>query len=527
MLQNTPHLLIALGVHEFENDELLALRDAAEGVAVVFCPTEAELSVALIGRAPSAICLTAPWSAERLSAVLHQLPGRPNQRVPVFLCGAASDLPLDSNGSFEIHRLSAPAPTLEMLEQSIVKPGKPAHEGISSRFDSPLSSETPYQQLPLEHASLPRFIGGIAHDFNNLLAAIIGDVQIASSRTNDPVVSKHLERANDACFRMAGEIRRLLAFQEGARERRGLVELGQVYRDTGQHVVELLGPGMEVETVESAEPLWVEASTSGLRQILVNLISYACQQVVSGNLIRISMRRQQAAPLAFVGEVPMRDEHALIEVEIRGVGAPAAPGARAFEPVFSRPVRDAGVSLAIVWKLVQDFDGTVSVLHDPTGATAFRIQLPLAHPSKVDAATQLATLRGTETLLVASTDRPAMETLLRNVRQLGYRVEVAGDLDTLSRALVRIANAPACVLIDTDCDLLNASEVHNTVRAVAPRMPILLAAPELSSLCHPPFSSDGLTCLVHKPLDIKEVLSTVRALSRPGVSLAVSSPATG
>jgi hypothetical protein len=32
---------------------------------------------------------------------------------------------------------------------------------------------------------------------------------------------------------------------------------------------------------------------------------------------------------------------------------------------------------------------------------------------------------------------------------------------------------------------------------------------------------------VHKPLDIKEVLSTVRALSRPGVSLAVSSPATG
>jgi len=513
------HVLVALGVHDFENDELVALGTQSDELSVVFCPTEAELSVTFLQRVPDAICLSAGWSTERLQAALHQLAPRSQNRIPLFLCGPASELELNANGALEIHRVCAMAPSAEILEQALRRQPLAADRPAPEESVPSGGEDRPFLFAPLEHASLPRFIGGIAHDFNNLLAAIIGDVQLAASRTSDPVVSKHLQRANEACFRMSGEIRRLLAFQEGTKERRGMVELGQVFRDSSRQIQDMVGAGVEVETVESAEPLWVEGTISGLRQILLNLVTYAAQQVVACRLIRIGMRRHEDDEIPFVSGTPsQRPACALIEVEIRGEDAVVPPGQKSYEPVFSRPVRDAGVSLAIVWKLVQDFDGSVSVLHGRQGSAAFRVQLPLAHPSPVAPAEQLTALRGTERLVLASTDRSSMESLSRDMRELGYDVMVVTDVHDLADAVAEIALRPACVLIDTDCDQLDAAVAHTTVRGFDSRLPILLAAPELATLSHPPYSTDGLTCLVHKPLDIKEVLSTVRALcSRPAL----------
>lgn len=513
------HVLVALGVHDFENDELVALGAQTDGLSVVFCPTEAELSVTLLQSVPDAICLSAGWSTERLQAALHQLAPRSENRIPLFLCGPASELELSANGALEIHRVCGLAPSAEILEQALRRPSAAGSSTLSEEDAPRCGEDQPFLFAPLEHASLPRFIGGIAHDFNNLLAAIIGDVQLAASRTSDPVVGKHLHRANEACFRMSGEIRRLLAFQEGTKERRGLVELSQVFRDSSRHIQNLLGTGVEVETVECTEPLWVEGTISGLQQILLNLVTYAAQQVMACRLIRIGMRRHDDDEIPYApGARLQRPACALIEVEIRGEDAVVPSGLKSYEPVFSRPVRDAGVSLAIVWKLVQDFDGSVSVLHGRHGSAAFRVQLPLAHPSPMAPAEQLTALRGTERLVMASTDRSSMESLSRDMRGFGYDVCVVTDIPALANAVAQTASRPACVLIDTDCDHFDAALAHNTVRGFDARLPILLAAPELAPLSHPPYSTDGLTCLVHKPLDIKEVLSTVRALcSRPAL----------
>ncbi|MFM1920677.1 MAG: hypothetical protein RLZZ303_2311 [Candidatus Hydrogenedentota bacterium] len=506
---STQKLLIVIGEHEFDQYDLRELLTADRDCEVVFCLSEGEVTVATSHRRADAFLICAGWQPERLAALLRQFEPGDGERFPVYLFGRATDTALENDGRFEIHRLTGTLPDRELLEDLCRRRSGPPAEVDQASNSYPLP---PAPATDLH--SLTRFLGGIAHDFNNLLAAIMGEVQLAHSRAPDDLVRGHLTRANDACARMAVEIRKLLVFQESAAERRGMVDCASLVRDARGFIPDLLGTEIELETIESAEPLWVEGTVSGLRQIVHNLAAYACAQVTSIRSMRISARRASSGEVASSGggNATHRGDCAVIEILVRSGSEGNGNAARAFEPVFSRPGRDAGVGLAIAWRLVEDFGGSVSLMPERSGAAAFRVMLPLAFPTPDAGDARLDRLRGAETLLVMSGDRAGVESLLRGVRELGYETVLVPSIDALDDILARQLAVPACILLDTVCGGYDPAEAHALLRARAPRTPMLLASPDMSQLARPPFANDGLACMVHKPLDIKEVLSTMRAL---------------
>lgn len=505
LLDSKKKLLIVIGEHEFDQYDLRELLISHREYEVRFCLSEMDVTYATARHEPVAFLVCCGWEPERLTALLKQLEPPQDERIPVYLFGRAVNASLESAGPYEIHRLLGGVPELDDLESyqnaPVVDETLPAIERAS----------TPPPQ-PADIAALPRFLGGIAHDFNNLLASIMGEVQLAQSRCDEERVGRHLLRANDACARMAAEIRKLLVFQESASERRGMVDCSVVMRDARSFLPELLGPDFDVEIVECTEPLWVEGTISGVRQIVLNLAAYAGQQVTHAHSIRVSLRRMSPAELA---KSPTRRPNdpgqVLIEVAVRGDRSRESATPGGYEPIFSKPERDAGVGLAIVWKLVQDFGGSVSVLKDLSGSAAFRVLLPMAHPASESGAL-LDSLCGRERLLFISSDQPAFESVLRSARELGYAVTHLKCLEGIEAAVGTEGERPDCILLDTDCDGYDVVEAHRIIRALAPRVPLLLAAPLMAPIARPPFSNDGLACVVHKPLDIKEVFGTMRTL---------------
>lgn len=505
---STQKLLIVIGEHEFDQYDLRELLTADRDCEVVFCLSEGEVTVAASHRRADAFLICAGWQPERLSALLRQYEPSDGASLPVYLFGRATDTPLENDGHFEIHRLTGTLPDRELLEDLCRRRTNSSPEAERAPEPYPMPP-TPTTDL----YSLTRFLGGIAHDFNNLLAAIMGEVQLAHSRATDERVRSHLGRANEACARMAVEIRKLLVFQESATEKRGMVDCASLVRDARGFIPDLLGAEIELETIESAEPLWVEGTVSGLRQIVHNLAAYACSQVTAIRAMRLSARRASSGEIASTGgSAAQRGDCAVIEILVRGGTDGNGHAARVFEPVFSRPGRDAGVGLAIAWRLVEDFGGSVSLMPERSGAAAIRVMLPLAFPSPEAGDARLDRLRGAETLLVMSADRPGVESVLRGVRELGYETVLVPSIEALDAALSRLTEPPACILLDTVCGGYDPAEAHALLRARAPRVPMLLASPDMSQLARPPFANDGLACMVHKPLDIKEVLSTMRAL---------------
>lgn len=485
-MSSTIHI-VAVGIQELDTDSLFSLREMVPEATLHCCTNELEWRLILSRHRPDAMLLFQPLRGNGIASLIDAMHLPPGMRVPLFLCGLASELSLGLQGAFTVYRFASPIPPAKMLRQVLNLPPQPSADGAG---DSPARVAPPAD-------SLPRFLGGITHDFNNLLAVIMGEVQLAASRSREPAVSAHLARANDACFRMATEIRKLLVFQESNAEKRGMLDLRQLLRDARRFVPESLGSHATVEIEETPEPLWVDATFSGLRQILLNLCGYALRRAPQA-IVRVSATKVPGA---------RSPGHVLMEVSTSGM--PPSP----YEWPTTEPMVDAGVGLAIAWELVQDFGGSISSLQESDGMLSFRIMLPLAHPSSQHASGQLNALRGTESLLVLSTERPSAESFARDVRSLGYSVQVLSNLDSLPALFHEGPLRANAAILDADCDGLDPAQAHNALRALAPRMPILLAAHDIARQCRPPFSHDALTCLVHKPLDLRETLSSVRAMA--------------
>jgi signal transduction histidine kinase len=104
-----------------------------------------------------------------------------------------------------------------------------------------------------------------------------------------------------------------------------------------------------------------------LRHILENLLSNAAKYSAEGSEIRIALERQQ--------------EQAVIEVEDRGIGIPAADQSRLFETfhrasnVENRP--GTGLGLSIVRKSVDLHGGDISFASSTGKGTRFTVRLPL------------------------------------------------------------------------------------------------------------------------------------------------------
>ncbi len=109
----------------------------------------------------------------------------------------------------------------------------------------------------------------------------------------------------------------------------------------------------------------VRATPIGLRRILENLVTNACDSVESeGTEVRVSA---SATPDGSALEVIVSDDGAGIAPELQD---------RIFDPFFTTRADGSGLGLAIARRLVSDFEGSIRVAKSASGGAEFVITLP-------------------------------------------------------------------------------------------------------------------------------------------------------
>src|SRR5713226_5186 len=137
----------------------------------------------------------------------------------------------------------------------------------------------------------------------------------------------------------------------------------------------------------------------------------------------------------------------MIEVSDTGFGMPAEIMNQIFEPFFTtkEPGKGTGLGLSMVFGFLRQSGGHVNVYSEPGVGTTFRLYLPrIATEAPVNEATDtIPVVRGAgETVLVVE-DNPAMRRIvLRQLRELGYRVlecdRAAAGLELLQHERVEL-----------------------------------------------------------------------------------------
>lgn len=314
-----------------------------------------------------------------------------------------------------------------------------------------------------------RLAGGVAHDFNNLISVINGYCEILKPRlAAQPEALHDIEEIHKAGEKAAALTRQLLAFGRRQTMHVQTLDLSDVVREHASLLERLVGESGELELALSPEPAWVRADPVQLQQVLLNLTINARDALRDHGRIRITTTlRDVAAGQNRRATDAQPGRYVVLTVADNGTGMDAHTQEHLFEPFFTtKPEgKGTGLGLPIVYGVVQQSGGFISVRSAPLAGTTIEILLPAVEaPARAPSpalVSRAAPCRGNEHVLLVERDEVVRKMVAGILTADGYRVTAGDTLKAASDALPRSAPAPHLLIcrIAGDTDAL-ARQLH-------------------------------------------------------------------
>ncbi|MFC1510752.1 ATP-binding protein, partial [Candidatus Omnitrophota bacterium] len=232
-------------------------------------------------------------------------------------------------------------------------------------------SDSQAQLLQAEKlSSIGRLGAGVAHELNSPLTGLLVLTR-AYKEEQDPKSKQfhHLEDMERACEHMARIVKELNAYARPSQGELTELNCNDVIDSTlsfSAHILRL----KNIIVKKKFEPLLdpVRGEKTRLQQVILNLITNACDALKHDGLITISTQNCQ------------RDNNRFVEVRIQdnGSGINKENQVKIFDPFFTtkRPGGGIGLGLSIVYKIIKDHNGNISVKSRPGKGCCFSIMLP-------------------------------------------------------------------------------------------------------------------------------------------------------
>jgi CheY-like chemotaxis protein len=324
------------------------------------------------------------------------------------------------------------------------------------------------------------FAGGIAHDFNNILGVIRGYADLARAATpEDAPISDYLTQIVRSVERASSVTKALLSFTRKRAPELRVVDLTKLLGEQTFLLKPLLKSKIELAIQSEGAPGFARIDPDLFGQAIVNLAINARDAMPDGGQLQIAIDNPDEAPsLRLPDGSP---GWVRITVTDTGVGMDAKTCARIFEPFFTTKEqgRGTGLGLAMVYSIVTQAGGSITVASETGWGTTFTIYLPaIVPPSDTEedlaivATTEASPARHTgETILLAD-DEAELRTLLTKVlTAAGYRVLDAFD----GGAALELFDANTVDLLITDIVMprVDGLKLSALCREISPALPVI------------------------------------------------------
>ncbi|MFB3887932.1 MAG: MASE3 domain-containing protein [Candidatus Bathyarchaeia archaeon] len=241
-------------------------------------------------------------------------------------------------------------------------------ENYSKHLEELVEEKTKQLKDSERLAAIGQTAGMVGHDIRNPLQSMIGDIFLARQDLASVPASAEkdsLTESLESIGKQAEYINKIvLDLQDFAKPLNPLRE----ETDLKSLINELLTTkhipaNIQASNLVEPDAAKVTADSAYLKRILGNLVSNAVQAMPDGGKLTVYARRDL--------------DNVVISVTDTGVGIPEAVKPKLFTPLFTTKSKGQGFGLAVVKRLTEALNGTISVESEEGKGTEFTVKLPV------------------------------------------------------------------------------------------------------------------------------------------------------
>jgi PAS domain S-box-containing protein len=315
------------------------------------------------------------------------------------------------------------------------------------------------------------FLAMLSHELRNPLAPILNAALLLRLHSNrnrlQGIENPILQQSAAIIERQVGQLTHIVdELFEVSRITTGRIQLhqestslGAVVENAVETVRSLIDQRKHELTVSMPkQPIWVNADAARLEQVMVNLLTNAAKYTDQGGHIWLTVQQE--------------GEEAVVRVRDTGVGIAPEILPRIFD-LFTQAERSLdrsqgglGIGLALVQRLVEMHEGTVTVSSELGQGSEFVVRLPLVPaPQRQSSSSLTVTAQPTSRslrVLVVDDNVDTVTTLALLVTESGHDVRTAYDGSSVLETALDYR--PNVVLLDIGLPGLNGFEVAKQLR---------------------------------------------------------------
>ena len=362
-----------------------------------------------------------------------------------------------------------------------------------------------------------RLAGGVAHDFNNLLSVINGYCEmLAAHVAANPQALREVAEIHNAGRKAAALTQQLLAFSRRQPLNARVLNLNTLVSENVEILRRLLGNAGRLDLELAPSLPNVRTDPAQFQQVLFNLVLNARDALRDHGRILVSTayREIKAGHNRRNTDTPP-GHYVVMTVADNGTGMDAETQKHLFEPFFTtKPEgKGTGLGLALVYGVVQQSGGSISVRSAVLVGSTFDVFLPATNDAVAESApaiAPLASVRGSESVLLVEEDDVVRKMVAGILTADGYRVTAASSFAGVAREpaparpfqlLIAMIDAEGGKFARRLLEAQPALRVLNTNQPETGRAPIPGLAPERQASLTKPYALSELLRATRKLLD--------------------------
>ena len=359
--------------------------------------------------------------------------------------------------------------------------------------------------------------GGIAHDFNNILAAIIGYAEMTKARLKQPEIHRFLDQILKASDRARNLVTQILTFSRQEEREKKPVDMSLLIQESLKLLRATIPSTIKINAKVASEVRAVLADSTQIHQIMMNLCANAAHAMrEKGGLLEVGLNNEEITPEMSPLYPDLKPgPHVKVTVRDTGTGVTPAIMDRIFDPFFTTKERGegSGLGLSVVYGIVKEYGGTVTVKSEPGAGSTFTIYLPAVEHEAEEKAEPSDTIRGGSERILFVDDETILADVGREMLEgIGYEVVAVTSSTSALEIFHTQPDRFDLVITDMTMPVMTGKDLIEELLRIRPNIPTILCTGFSEFITDKEAKGLGISDFLMKPISLKNLAKSIRSV---------------